>query len=577
MASDVLEQLVTEFVFKVNELGLQKYERAQKRINKNTKEMIGLNSALSKGLLKIAGVFGVGFGISSIVNTYRNLDLMRRSIEGLTQSTQDWEYIQKEAFRTATDIEVVAKGYRNFYSAATMAGMDKNSVQTMYSNILESGRAVGATQQQIQGALLALEQMFSKGKVSMEELRRQLGNALPGAFEVAAKAMGVTTEKFNELIKKGVQAKDLVPKFTEEYRKTFEKSFPEAMKSLDAAMVNLGNSWKILQYDLMNSGAGKELAKGLVELSKLLQSPGVKIIINAIGKGLAMITKALGFIVKHFRVLLFMFGIRALSKLPVLLNTIKVAIIGVGKAGMAAGKSFLWLTIISTVLYGIYLIIQDIYTYIKHPEWESFTKDLVNRFPGINKAIDYMKSIMKDVKPILKDIMEYGKDILQSFINFEKNTGLFKKGIKGLIIAFLGLGVAIAWVVKMVTALFDKANALHDATSGGLLGGLIGAAGGFAFGGVPGAVVGGIAGIAGGAKFMPKLQDRWKNSPNNSNNPNSPYYLNKAEATTVNNNQRIVINAQNRSDSDIVALLQKALNGEIDTANSLISGSVVEV
>ena len=252
---------------------------------------------LSKGLTRFIGAY---FGIQtvkSIVNTYRNLDLIRRSIEGLTQSTQDWEYVQKEAFRTATDIETVAKGYRNFYSAATMAGMDKNSVQTMYSSILEAGRAVGATQPQIQGALLALEQMFSKGKVSMEELRRQLGNALPGAFEVAAKAMGVTTEQFNEMIKKGIQAKELVPKFTEEYRKTFEKSFPEAIKSLDAALVNLDNSWKLFQYNILYGETGKKFAESLVKISKFLQSKDALKLAEDIGKLFQLLVKCLGVIV----------------------------------------------------------------------------------------------------------------------------------------------------------------------------------------------------------------------------------------------------------------------------------------
>ena len=191
MASDVLEELVTKFVYDVDQIGLRKYEAAQKKINKNTKEMIGLNSTLAKGIKKLFLGFGIGFGALSMAKTYEQLDLTRRSIEGLTKSTQDWAYVQNEAFRTATDIEVVAKGYRNFFAAANMAGFDKNGIQEMYSGILVSARAIGATSQQTEGALLALEQMISKGVVSMEELRRQLGNALPGAFEIGAKAMNI--------------------------------------------------------------------------------------------------------------------------------------------------------------------------------------------------------------------------------------------------------------------------------------------------------------------------------------------------------------------------------------------------
>ena len=40
--------------------------------------------------------------------------------------------------------------------------------------------------------MLALAQMASKGTVQAEELRGQLGERLPGAFKIAAAAMGVT-------------------------------------------------------------------------------------------------------------------------------------------------------------------------------------------------------------------------------------------------------------------------------------------------------------------------------------------------------------------------------------------------
>lgn len=566
MSRDVLEELVTKFVYDVDQIGLQKYTKAQDKINKNTQKMIGLNSTLAKGLRRLFVGAGAVMGVQGLVKTYRDIDLIRRSIEGLTKSTQDWDYIQKEALRTGTGIEEVAKGYRNFYSAASMAGFDKMGIQDMYSDVLTASRAIGATQQQVGGALLALEQMLSKGRVSMEELRRQLGNALPGAFEIGAKAMGVTTEKFNEMVKKGISAAEFVPKFTKELLNTYKEAFPEAIKSLDFALVNLSSSWKLFQYEIMNGSAGQGLAETINSITEFLRSPEAITIAKGIGQALNLVAKTLGFIVQHFRFILFMFGVSALSKLPTLLNTIKTSIIGLGKAGLVAGKSFLWLTLISTVLYGIYLIIQDIYTYIKHPEWESFTRDLATRFPIINKAIEYMKSLITDIKPILFNVANVSKDILSSFITFEKNTGLFRKGIKSLIIVFLGLGSAVAWVLKMVLALIDKTNQLHGVARGGLMGGLIGTAAGFAFGGVPGAVVGGIGGALGGAKFLPKLDERWKNSPNN---PANAYNLNKAEETNINNNQRIVIHAANRSDSEILALIRGALNNDYESVMAM--------
>ena len=72
------------------------------------------------------------------------------------------------------------------------------------------------------GAMLALGQMASKGTVSAEELRGQLGERIPGAFGIAAKAMNVTEAQLGKMMEKGeVAAKDFLPKFAAEMQKTF--------------------------------------------------------------------------------------------------------------------------------------------------------------------------------------------------------------------------------------------------------------------------------------------------------------------------------------------------------------------
>jgi len=62
---------------------------------------------------------------------------------------------------------------------------------------------------------------MSKGQVMAEELRGQLGERLPGAFQVAARAMGVTTAELGKMLESGqVVATDFLPKFAAELRKT---------------------------------------------------------------------------------------------------------------------------------------------------------------------------------------------------------------------------------------------------------------------------------------------------------------------------------------------------------------------
>lgn len=72
------------------------------------------------------------------------------------------------------------------------------------------------------GAMLALGQMASKGVVSAEELRGQLGERIPGAFGIAAKSMNVTEAALGKMLQKGeIAAKDFLPRFAAEMQKTF--------------------------------------------------------------------------------------------------------------------------------------------------------------------------------------------------------------------------------------------------------------------------------------------------------------------------------------------------------------------
>ena len=52
-------------------------------------------------------------------------------------------------------------------------------------------------------ALRATSQVFSKGKVSAEELRQQLGERLPGAFTLFAASMGLVPADLDKALEQG--------------------------------------------------------------------------------------------------------------------------------------------------------------------------------------------------------------------------------------------------------------------------------------------------------------------------------------------------------------------------------------
>ncbi|MBU7576650.1 MAG: tape measure protein [Flavihumibacter sp.] len=108
------------------------------------------------------------------------------------------------------------------------------------------------------GAMLALGQMASKGTVSAEELRGQLGERIPGAFGIAAKAMGVTEAELGKMMQKGeLTASEFLPKFAQAMKDNFGEAALEASKGPVAMMNRFNNS----MYDLK-----KEVGDGLMPI-----------------------------------------------------------------------------------------------------------------------------------------------------------------------------------------------------------------------------------------------------------------------------------------------------------------------
>ena len=84
------------------------------------------------------------------------------------------------------------------------AGLRMEDVRNIFTGVSMAASKLGLDAESTQGIFKALEQMMSKGTIGAEELRHQLGDRLPGAFTIMARALGVTTEKLTEMMSKTV-------------------------------------------------------------------------------------------------------------------------------------------------------------------------------------------------------------------------------------------------------------------------------------------------------------------------------------------------------------------------------------
>ncbi|OOZ37448.1 hypothetical protein BOW51_02585 [Solemya velesiana gill symbiont] len=111
------------------------------------------------------------------------------------------------------------------------------------------------------GAIRAVNQMISKGTVSAEELRGQLGERLPGAFQIAARAMKVSTEDLGKMLEQGeLMADEFLPRFGRQIRQELGGQVESATKRAAASFQRMGNAWFDVKVNLAKSGLLESLA-----------------------------------------------------------------------------------------------------------------------------------------------------------------------------------------------------------------------------------------------------------------------------------------------------------------------------
>lgn len=298
------ENLLISLTSKLDESGFKALDRLE---NKAIKKTDILSNSLKRMFVGVMGTFAV----KSIVDATVKLDTLQRSMAALAGSESGGQaqlsYLRGEAERLGQSFETIADSYKNLFAAGTGAGWTPTDIQTVFSSILEAGTVLGSSKQQIGGALLSVEQMISKGRVSLEELRRQLGNALPGAMQIAAKAMGVTSEQLQDMISKGIASEDFVKKFAATLHEEYGQRATESAHTLRAELERLGNAIFFLQTALLDGDNMQGVAEAIREIAKFLSNPMLLKSINGIGKLVSFILKHLKAIVSLF-ILIFVYN-----------------------------------------------------------------------------------------------------------------------------------------------------------------------------------------------------------------------------------------------------------------------------
>ncbi|MDA5351313.1 tape measure protein [Escherichia coli] len=236
---------------------------------------------LSSAAVKTAGAF---ISFQAVLASYQKImevGLQRASSERSIdfvfgdQSTQVKKFIQDLTQITGMDTTETQAQFASFGASAKNT-MGLEGSEELFKNLTGYARLMGRSDEQIQRALTAVSQMSSKGQVMSEELKGQLSEALPGATQAFAKALGLTEKQLFDKMKNGdVKASDALPKFAKELGSQIDSrgGWKAIQDSTQTMLGNLKNSWNTT-LDSIFRGSENGLQDFTRSLTTLLNSLG---------------------------------------------------------------------------------------------------------------------------------------------------------------------------------------------------------------------------------------------------------------------------------------------------------------
>ena len=236
---------------------------------------------LSSAAVKTAGAF---ISMQAVLASYQKImevGLQRASSERSIdfvfgdQSTQVKKFIQDLTQITGMDTTETQAQFASFGASAKNT-MGLEGSEELFKNLTGYARLMGRSDEQIQRALTAVSQMASKGQVMAEELKGQLSEALPGATQAFAKALGLTEKQLFDKMKNGdVKASDALPKFAKELGSQIDSrgGWKAIQDSTQTMLGNLKNTWNNSLTDIFR-GSENGLQDFTRSLTTLLNSLG---------------------------------------------------------------------------------------------------------------------------------------------------------------------------------------------------------------------------------------------------------------------------------------------------------------
>ena len=204
----------------------------------------------------VGGAIGAQVGmvrkqLAGVAEYSAALGLQRKALRLVIGDTQKFNQAQKFLADTSTKLaipqDVITRQFTSLTASVVGAGQSVSDAEKVFQAIAAGIRGTGGNLEDMKAAMRATAQVFSKGKVSAEELRQQLGERLPGAFTLFADSMNKTPAELDKALEQGKVTLDDFMKFAAKLFDTYGENAEILAQGPEAAGDRLKTEMSVLK------------------------------------------------------------------------------------------------------------------------------------------------------------------------------------------------------------------------------------------------------------------------------------------------------------------------------------------
>ncbi|PKK36533.1 hypothetical protein BWI96_11810 [Siphonobacter sp. SORGH_AS_0500] len=269
------------------------YSGSLRKVNSSVSPVVGSLMSLSATLI------GVGSAMEAVTASARIIATMERqnlALRNASSSTSEFntnlELTRRIALRTGAPLDDTVDALRKFTGAVRGTSLEGEKARRVFTAFSNAFTANGASAEELSRATKALSDMMSKGTVSAEELKGQLGDALPGAVKLFADAMGVSQRELLKMMENGeLLAEEVLPKVAAQLEKITGSKAQENLKTISGSWQVVRTNFQLFLAEFNKTGVisnffsvlNGNLAKYLDALRLSYKNGGLMGITNLMG------------------------------------------------------------------------------------------------------------------------------------------------------------------------------------------------------------------------------------------------------------------------------------------------------